>query len=58
MQRPGSLVVFFAVGLSIAWFTRNSGRPAGAALVIALVPALAVAWLFEQFVLRRVNRKN
>lgn len=29
MQRLGSLVVFLAVGLVIAWLTRNSGYSAG-----------------------------
>jgi hypothetical protein len=57
MKRLGSLVVFLAVGLTIAWFTRYSGRPAGETLLIALVPAFVAAWLFEKFIVRRTDRK-
>ena len=51
MRRLGSLIVFLAVGLAIAWFTRNSGRSGGTAFLIAFVPALVAAWLFERFVM-------
>lgn len=58
MHRAGSVIVFLVVGLLIAWLTRNSGRSGGTAFLVAFVPALVAAWLFEKLVMRRPGNQS
>ena len=42
-----SLIVFLAVGLLVAWFSRNSGMASGTTFLVAFIPAFLAAWFFE-----------
>jgi hypothetical protein len=55
MLRFASLVVFLAVGILIAWLIRNSGMAAGMTFLVAFVPALGAALLFERSVGKRTR---
>lgn len=52
-MRVPSVVVFLAVGLLVAWLIRNAGMAAGTAFIVAFVPAVVAAWLFERVVAKK-----
>jgi hypothetical protein len=49
-MRVPSLLVFLAVGLLVAWLIGNAGMAGGTAFVVAFVPAILAAWLFDRAV--------
>lgn len=49
------LIAFLAVGLAVAWFTSNQGMSAGAAFLIAFVPAMGTAYLVDKLASRRAR---
>ena len=48
MRRPSSLIAFLAVGLCVAWLTRNQGWGGGIAFIVAFIPALLAGWIVDK----------
>jgi len=54
--RIWSLLAFLAVGIVVAWLTRNAGLGGGMSFVVAFVPALLAGWIVDKMVAQGAKR--